>query len=274
MKKFIRFEESRPAAVREVLAESPVAYVPFGALEWHGEHGPLGLDGLKAHALCLLAAEQTGGVVFPPMFWGAFDTVPFPFTFHFKKARLKGQIRETLDQLRGFGFQVMVLLTGHYPPSLVKLLKKECRRFSKKSGAWAIGVPEQVFATDLDYFGDHAGMWESSIMLALRPELLDLSAMPAGLTTLERLKQYCVMGQDPTTQASAEKGQQAIAQIVKNLAKVVERTLEEKSDRALEEVYASYNRALRPSRRLVREALDVHSLKELIQYGWWTWRNL
>lgn len=272
--KYIRFEESRPAQVREVIKESPVAYVPLGALEWHGEHGPLGLDGLKAHALCLRTAAVTGGVVFPAVFWGAFDTMPFPFTLHFRPAGIKTLVRETLRQLGGWGFEVIVLLTGHYPPTQIKLLRQECRRLTKLGQVFALGVPEQVFATDLDYYGDHAGMWESSIMMALRPELVDLSAMPAGLSTLERLQRLGVMGQDPAAKASAEKGEAAIAHIVKNLAGVVEQTRKEKSDRAIEAVYAGFARALRPSRRLIREALDVHSLGELIRYGWWTFRNL
>jgi creatinine amidohydrolase len=90
---FIFYEVSRPAHLREMLARSPVAYVPFGALEWHGEHGPLGLDGLKAHHLCARTAERTGGVVFPPVWWGAFDTMPFPFTFHFPRPALAGHRR-------------------------------------------------------------------------------------------------------------------------------------------------------------------------------------
>lgn len=271
---FVRYEESRPAQVREVLQEAPIAYVPFGALEWHGEHGPLGLDGLKAHHLCEAAAALTGGVVFPPVYWGAFDTVPFPFTFHFQRAGIKALVRRMLPQLAEMGFAVIVLLTGHYPPTQIKLLRRECRRFNKLGKGLALGAPEQVFAVRLDYYGDHAGMWESSIMLAIRPELMDLSAMPKGLTTLERLKRYGVMGQDPTVKADAEKGRQAIAQIARVLAQAVEQARKEKSDRAFETLYQNFDFALRPSRRLIREALDVHSVIELIRYGWWAWRNL
>ena len=116
---FIRYEESRPEAMRAMIKESPVAYVPFGSLEWHGEHAPLGVDGLKAHALCEAAAERTGGVVFPTIYWGAFDTMPFPFTFHFKKSGIRNLARETLKQLAGWNFKAIVLLTGHYPASQV-----------------------------------------------------------------------------------------------------------------------------------------------------------
>jgi len=272
--KFIRYEESRPAELREVLAEAPIAYVPFGALEWHGEHAPLGLDGTKAHYLCEAAAALSGGVVFPPVFWGAFDTMPFPFTFHFRPAGIKALVRQALPQLAGMGFQVIVLLTGHYPASQIKLLRRECRRFNRQGQALALGVPEQVFATRLDYYGDHAGMWETSIMLAIRPEAVDLAAMPAGLPTLERLQRFGVMGQDPVSRAGAERGRQAIELISRELAQVVEQARREKSDRAFEVVYENYDHALRPSRRLIREALDVHSLRDLIRYGWWVWRKL
>src|SRR3990172_12625313 len=148
---FIRYEESRPAELRNMISKTPVAYVPVGALEWHGEHGPLGLDGIKAHALCEFAAERTGGVVFPSMFWGAFDTMPFPFTLHFKRAGWTKLIRKTLPQLKNWGFKMIVMLNGHYPPSLIRLLKKECRRFNKNNpGVFAIGGPEQMFATDIE----------------------------------------------------------------------------------------------------------------------------
>lgn len=274
---FIKYEESRPARMRTMIKEYPVAYVPLGALEWHGEHSPLGVDGIKARALCEAAAARTGGVVFPAMFWGAFDTMPFPFTFHFKAAGLRRQVRETLVQLEGFGFKVIVMLTGHYPPTQVKMLKKECRRFNKRGEAKALGVPEQAFATDMDYYGDHAGMWETSLMMAVRPELIDLAAMPAGLSVIERLKKYGVMGKDPVAKADAGLGEKAVLHIVENLARAVNTVLEEGDDRAFEDVYRKHEQALSIfSTRIIhviREALDVHSLGDLIRYGVWSIRN-
>jgi creatinine amidohydrolase len=275
---YIKYEESRPEAVRGMLARAPIAYLPMGALEWHGEHNPLGLDGLKAYALCERAAERTGGVLFPPVFWGAFDTVPFPFTLRFKRRAARDMIRQTLEQLAQWRFKVIVILTGHYPPSLIKLLRRECRRLNKQGRALAIGVPEQVFAVDLDYYGDHAGMWETSIIMALRPELVNLELLPAGLSALERMKQLGIMGKDPKAHASAEKGQLAVEHIVSGLATVVERSLKEQNDRAIEEVYRNYAQALKifspRIRHLIKEALDVHSLGELVRYGLWSLKNL
>jgi creatinine amidohydrolase len=276
---FIEYEQARPEAVREMLRRSPAAYVPLGALEWHGEHLPLGLDGLKAHALCAAAAEISGGVVFPPMQWGAFDTMPFPFTFSFPPGLTRVMVRRVLSQLADFGFQAIVLLGGHYPPAQVKLLRRECRRLSRSGRAFALGVPETALAHELGYYGDHAGRWETSIMMALRPELVDLSVLPP-MTTLERQARAGIMGQDPRTRADAEDGRKAIARIAAGLAAAVAAVLAERSDRAFEEVYARSARSLRPSWRnrlgwgLVEEALDVHSLAELWRYWLWTVRNL
>jgi creatinine amidohydrolase len=273
----IRFEESAPEEVAVLIERSPIAYVPLGALEWHGEHGPLGLDGIKAHHICERAAQRTGGVVFPTIFWGAFDTMPFPFTFHFERAHLKSLLHPLLTQLSVWGFQVIVLLTGHYPPTQIKMLKDACRSFNGQGSAISLGTPEMGFATDIEYFGDHAGMWESSLMLAIQPEWVDLSAMPRGLSVMERLTRYGTMGKDPTSRANAEKGRAAIDHIVTGLSSAVRRVMTESSDDAFEAVYDTYARAVRVlSPRvlyLIREALDVHSIGDLARYLWWTGRN-
>jgi hypothetical protein len=41
----------------------------FGLIEWHGRHLPLGNDALKAHAILVKVAEQSGGAVYPPVYF-------------------------------------------------------------------------------------------------------------------------------------------------------------------------------------------------------------
>lgn len=276
---FIRYEESRPAAVRAMLEKRPVAWVPLGALEWHGEHLPLGLDSLKASGLCEAAAARVGGVLFPPVSWGAFNTMPFPFTFHFPAGLMTALVRGALDQLGGMGFKVIVLLTGHYPPAQVSLLRRECRRFNKKGRGLALGIPESALTHDIKYYGDHAGRWETAVMLDLRPDLVDVTALPEGMSTLERQDRAGVMGQDPH-RATAEDGRRAVELITEKLCAAVEAALAEKSDRAFEEIYRAASAAVRPSFKnrlgwdLAREALDVHSLPELVKYWLWTVRKM
>ncbi len=66
----VRYEEMRPGEVVIARTKKPVAYLPIGGIEWHGEHNPLGLDTVKAHELCIRAAQKGGGLVMPPLFWG------------------------------------------------------------------------------------------------------------------------------------------------------------------------------------------------------------
>ena len=49
----------------ELKEREPIAWVPAGILEHHNGHLPWGLDGLKAHGVCLRLAEALGGVVLP-----------------------------------------------------------------------------------------------------------------------------------------------------------------------------------------------------------------
>ncbi len=264
---YVKYIECRPAQLQAAIKESPIAYVPIGALEWHGEHGPLGLDGIKAEALCQAAAERSGGVVFPPVFWGAFDTMPFPFTLHYKRRGIKDMIRRTMVQLEEWGFKVIIMLTGHYPPTQVRMLRRESRRFNKKGTAFAMGIPEQALAADMGYFGDHAGMWETSLMLAIRPELIDLETLEPGLNALQRMVRMGIMGKDPRDEADKEKGRLAVDKIASGMAMTARRVVEEGTDDAIEEVYENFARAMKPSWRLAREALDVKGVGELALYG-------
>ena len=52
-----RFERLRPNEIWSRIEEFPCVFVPSGPLEWHGLQNPIGLDAVKAQALCLRAAD-------------------------------------------------------------------------------------------------------------------------------------------------------------------------------------------------------------------------
>ncbi|MBA2451575.1 MAG: creatininase family protein [Chloroflexia bacterium] len=54
----VRFEEMFPWEVAQAIAEAPICYLPLGVLEWHSEHSEVGLDGIKAQAVCKAAARR------------------------------------------------------------------------------------------------------------------------------------------------------------------------------------------------------------------------
>ena len=63
----VQMQFMRPAQLEKAIKQVPSGvYVPFGLIEWHGRHLPLGNDALKAHAILVKTAEQFGGAVYPP----------------------------------------------------------------------------------------------------------------------------------------------------------------------------------------------------------------
>lgn len=58
----VLYSELTPAEFRERLAAVPVAYLPLGTLEWHGEHLPLGSDGIQSQGFFEMLAARVGGI--------------------------------------------------------------------------------------------------------------------------------------------------------------------------------------------------------------------
>jgi creatinine amidohydrolase len=66
----VHYAELLPHEFRARIARCPVAYLPLGTLEWHGEHAALGTDAILSSGLFERAARQWGGIVLPPLFLG------------------------------------------------------------------------------------------------------------------------------------------------------------------------------------------------------------
>jgi creatinine amidohydrolase len=180
-----RYERLRPAELRAIAEQAPLAYVPLGPLEFHGEHLPTGVDWFTSRALCLRAAERSGGVVLPPLYLvsGCLD---LPFTLSFSMELVADWIRATIDQLVARGFRAVVVMTGHGPLDLNHLIKRVCAEAEAgHEGLAAYGLcwlelnaarltePETGASTTVD----HAGTIETSWMLELEPELVALDRL-------------------------------------------------------------------------------------------------
>jgi len=66
----VLYAELTPQEFRERIAKAPIAYLPLGTLEWHGEHLPLGADGLQSQGFFEQLAREAGGIVLPMLFLG------------------------------------------------------------------------------------------------------------------------------------------------------------------------------------------------------------
>jgi len=88
-----------------------------------------------------------------------------------------------LAEAESLGFQVGVLVAGHYPlidHARAAVVQFNQREYSRHYGmlAWAF-VDYLLVQGQYDCAGDHAGGWETSHVLALHPQTVDLSLLPA-----------------------------------------------------------------------------------------------
>lgn len=216
----MRYEEMKPDDYKRAKNAAPVAFLPWGAHEWHGRHNPLGLDALKAHSLCLELCSETGGVVFPPIYCGHMTMKPYTgydSTLEFSLDCLKMLAREYLTQLADEGFRVIVIIMGHYSGEQVQTLKEIAQEFNKsQNGTVAWAFPDHEVTHDDGFSGDHAALGETSYMLYFGPELVDLTRLPTDRPL--SLKEDGIMGADPRDAASAKIGRNAANSLVRNAA--------------------------------------------------------
>lgn len=221
----VRWEYLRPRQMEQRVQDFPVVYVPFGSLEWHGYHNPLGVDAVKAHALCVRAAEQSGGVVVPATFW-PIGGLPHPWTVRMSESLIHQLAVAIYQQMAHVGFRVVIAVTGHYGVEQVLHIKQSALETMYQTGLSIYALPEYEVVVDTGYRGDHAAKWETSLTQHLFPNLVDMDeAEPEGQSM------DGVGGEDPRTHASARIGEETASIIAERLALVAYRLAHETTHR-------------------------------------------
>jgi creatinine amidohydrolase len=174
-----RFELLLPWQLRDIIAASPIAYIPIGTYEWHCEHLPVGLDALTAHGLCLRAAAKTGGVVLPALHYGTGGGhSDYPFTIIMSKPdEIETQLALTISKLKVFGLKKIIVFSGHFPDAQLDMIDRLASNHSHQGFT--------VFATavnrieGLNTTPDHAGVFETTLLYALHPDLVQMDRLPS-----------------------------------------------------------------------------------------------
>jgi len=187
----VQWELMLPWEFRKTFDELPVVYLPLGTVEWHGEHNALGLDSIKAHALCIHAARKSGGVVHPPVYggMGGLDkpaTVIIEHEMAWESNMLQPWIEQLCYEFKRIGFKAIIIITGHYGHNQQIVVRETAARMSEKLGIPVFGSPEYWLALDAGYWGDHAGIGETSLLNYLHP----------GRVSVEKLREDPEYGAD------------------------------------------------------------------------------
>src|ERR1700693_3886262 len=111
----VHWEELTAADFREGIHQSKgTCLLPFGILEKHGPHLPLGTDILNVRYASLHAAEKEYAVVFPEYYFGQiFEAKHEPGTVAYSRELQLKLLQETTDEMARNGCKKIVIVNGH-----------------------------------------------------------------------------------------------------------------------------------------------------------------
>ena len=182
------FSEVNWEAVRRAAESDGVALVPLGSLEAHGPHLPCGTDTFEINEIVRRAVEKAG----EPARVVVYPTIEYTITewaSPFASASLSPRtLTDTLEQIgraaHELGFRKIVYAQGH--ANLPAVMVAVCQL--RYDGLYAMYVDAQPYVMAAKEVGAltgrtgirHAGVAETAMLLALRPDLVHADRIVDG----------------------------------------------------------------------------------------------
>lgn len=175
----VRWDELTAADFRSAIGQAKgTCLLPFGILEKHGAHLPLGTDLLKVRSAALQAAETEYAVVFPEYYFGQiFEAKHEPGTIAYSTHLQLELLQETVDEMARNGCKKIIIVNGHGGNE--NLLPFFAQSQLEKARDYVVyvlpildapeGGPAKKTSMDM-----HGGESETSKMLIARPDLVHM----------------------------------------------------------------------------------------------------
>jgi creatinine amidohydrolase len=183
----------------QAMKEGRWLLLPFGSVEQHGPHLPLGTDLFYAEHICLAVAERVNGLVAPAFPYGICRTMRnFPGTVSLSPETLAPLVREILTEYVRHGARRVVLLAGHAEDAQEGAMREAALSLVNADpalrilviGPYAFLEPIRQRAGLVGTDG-HAGSIETSEMLVIAEDRVHLDRIPQ--VTRPRLSQFQVL---------------------------------------------------------------------------------
>jgi len=183
-------ELTAPQFVKAVEISGGVCIIPIGVYEKHATHLPLGTDMYDVRAVASRAAENEYAIVFPTYYFSQINEARSqPGTIAYSHDLIWKMLDETCSELSRNGLKKIILLNGHggNPRFLTFWLENQLaiqRDYEvvlfENDNPWKDTDPEreeEIKSLTKATLDGHAGESETSNMLYLHPELVDLEAI-------------------------------------------------------------------------------------------------
>lgn len=151
--------------------------IPIGSLEQHGGHLPISTDSIIIDNIANAVAEKIPLLVLPTIPYGiSFEHKPF-FNISLSSTTLSRAISEICLSLYEYELPKIIILNGHHGnKGILQYISQSVERsIFQKSNIYTINYWQLL---DRDF--DHAGFVETSLMLAIRPELVNMTKARRG----------------------------------------------------------------------------------------------
>lgn len=253
MKDSVFWGEMTWAEIAEKVASGAPIFLPLGATEQHGRHMAVNVDVVLPTAICERVARAVGGIVLPAIPYGnrsqprSGGGPAFPGTLNLTANTFSLVVRDVITELYRQNVRRIVVLNGHYEniwPSVegIELALDAIGRDKAGDLAilrmdhWELARPETIDRIFPEgYPGielEHASVIETSMMLAVRPDLVDLDrALHDGPAAFKPYDRYPKHAEEVppsgvlslTAGSSAEKGEWLLADCESRIVEIVRR---------------------------------------------------
>jgi len=234
----VRMEELSWPEFDRIKDKLVAVILPVGSVEAHGRHLPLGTDVFAPVRIAELVEQKIRErgkevLLMPPIWYGhSFALNVYPGTINVRPESLRMYVGDVLAELAAEGFRRIVLLNGHggnvyplteaaedvaelYPDVEVYLIN------------WWLDFREEILSVCSSQ--GHAGEDETSVMLAVRPELVNMrEARGRKVRRKVRVIRKDIgkevfpdgLNDDPSP-ATAEKGERILQLVSERIARVI-----------------------------------------------------
>lgn len=210
------------------------AIIPVGSLEQHGAHLPVSTDSLIAEYIARILAAKIGAFVLPVISYGvSFEHKPM-FNVSLHNSTLSSMLCDACVSLAENNIREIIILNGHHGNTgALQYIPQEVQ---SKVPTRHIKIHTMNYWQMMTQDFDHAGEVETSLVLAIAPELVRMDrAMPNTKNLSKSRAAYRSLTNVPgsfpkitgngvwgdPTKANASKGGRLMKEIIANLTKTV-----------------------------------------------------
>ncbi len=228
-------EELTSKEFEELSKRIKTLIIPIGSIEAHGPHLPLATDLYTIYEVCKRLSKEVEVLVSPPIYYGLCrSTKHLSGTISISGEVLKTFILNLLSEFYRQGFRNFFILSGHAGKTHLAYLIDAAETFLEKVKDVKFFVAdiyqllkEVLVEMKISESDSHAGEWETSLIMYLKPELVkkegfeDYPHFPKFRVVSEKVKYWSSGIWGNPCKGSPEKGKKMVKHLIEILKKEI-----------------------------------------------------